>query len=53
MVFDNGIQDYALGVLYYRTRFLRQSPSAILIPGEWTTFASPRSLLIQELLQAR
>jgi O-antigen ligase len=51
MVFDDGIQRYALGILYYRVRFMRESPTSILVPGSWIAFASPRSLLIQEMLE--
>jgi O-antigen ligase/Flp pilus assembly protein TadD len=51
MVFDNGIQYYPLGALYYRVRFLRESPTSILVPGEWLQFASPRSSLIIEALK--
>jgi O-antigen ligase/tetratricopeptide (TPR) repeat protein len=51
MVFDNGVQRYLLGILYHRVRFLRESPSSILIPGEWISVASPRALLILEALR--
>jgi tetratricopeptide (TPR) repeat protein len=51
VVFDNGIQYYPLGALYYRVRFLRESPTSILVPGEWLQFASPRSSLIAEALK--
>jgi hypothetical protein len=51
VVFDNGIQYYLLGALYYRVRFLRESPTSILVPGEWLQFASPRSSLIAEALE--
>ncbi|MGE0056830.1 MAG: O-antigen ligase family protein [Dehalococcoidia bacterium] len=51
MVFDNGIQYYPLGALYYRVRFLRESPTSILVPGEWLGFGSPRSSLIAEALK--
>jgi tetratricopeptide (TPR) repeat protein len=51
MVFDNGIQYYPLGALYYRVRFLRESPTSIMVPGEWLGFASPRSSLIADALE--
>lgn len=51
MVFDNGIQRYTLGVLYYRVRFLRESPTSIMVPGDWLNFASPRTLLIADALE--
>ena len=50
IVFDGGTQRYLLGVLYYRVRFLRESPTSILVPGEWLTFSSPRALLLLEAL---
>lgn len=52
MVFDDGIQRYALGVLYYRARFFRESPTSIMVPGDWLNLASPRVLLIQQLLES-
>ncbi len=48
MVYDNGVQNYLLGGLYYRTRFMRESGTSVLIPGEWLDFASPRALLLIE-----
>jgi tetratricopeptide (TPR) repeat protein len=53
MVFDHGLQRYLLGILYYRMRFLRESPASIFIPQEWIGFASPRALLIVEALDGR
>jgi hypothetical protein len=50
-VYDNGIQDYLLGILYFRPRYFRESPSSILIPGDWIALASPRTLLIQQALK--
>jgi tetratricopeptide (TPR) repeat protein len=50
IVFDGGTQRYLLGVLYYRVRFLRESPTSILVPGEWLTFSSPRALLLLEAI---
>ena len=46
MFLDHGVQRYRLGILYYRVRFLRESPASIIVPGEWITFASPRTLLM-------
>ena len=51
MVFDNGIQYYPLGALYYRVRFLRESPTSILVPLQWLEFSSPRTSLIAEALE--
>jgi hypothetical protein len=51
VVFDGGIQHYTLGFLYFRVRFLRESPTSILVPGEWLGFASPRTSLIAEALE--
>lgn len=51
MVFDDGVQYYKLGALYYRVRFLRESPTSILVPGEWLEFASPRTSLIAAALK--
>lgn len=31
----HGVQSYQLGILYYRMKFLRESPVLILVPGEW------------------
>jgi Flp pilus assembly protein TadD len=45
-VYDNGRQHYQLGILYYRVRFQRESPIAILIPGDWIGFTPARSLLL-------
>ncbi|HLF77042.1 MAG TPA: O-antigen ligase family protein [Dehalococcoidia bacterium] len=53
MVFENGRQRYALGILYYRVRFLRESPTSILIPGEWLQMSSPRALLLEEALSGK
>jgi hypothetical protein len=53
MVYAGGVQHYLLGVLYYRTRFQRESPTTLLIPGDWVQLASPRSLLIFEALGQR
>jgi hypothetical protein len=53
MVFENGRQRYVLGILYYRVRFLRESPTSILIPGEWLEMSSPRALLIEEALEGK
>ena len=50
IVFDGGTQRYLLGVLYYRVRFLRESPTSILVPGEWLTLSSPRALLLLEAI---
>ncbi len=50
LVYDQGIQDYLLGILYYRPRFFRESPTSILIPGDWLDLSSPRTLLIQNAL---
>jgi tetratricopeptide (TPR) repeat protein len=50
--FDDGVQRYLLGILHYRTRYLRESPTSILIPGEWLEFASPRALLLDEAVEA-
>jgi hypothetical protein len=50
MAFDDGRQRYEQGILYYRVRFLRESPTSILIPGEWLQMSSPRALLLQETL---
>ncbi len=50
LVYDQGIQDYLLGILYYRPRFFRESPTSILIPGDWIDLSSPRTLLIQKAL---
>ncbi len=52
MVYDAGNQRYYLGVLYIRTRLLRESPTSLLIPGEWITLASPRALLIEDAILA-
>jgi O-antigen ligase/tetratricopeptide (TPR) repeat protein len=30
-----GVQLYLLGILYYRMKFHRESPTTILVPGEW------------------
>jgi tetratricopeptide (TPR) repeat protein len=30
-----GVQLYLLGILYYRMKFHRESPTVILVPGEW------------------
>lgn len=30
-----GVQRYLLGILYYRMKFRRESPTVILVPGEW------------------
>jgi tetratricopeptide (TPR) repeat protein/O-antigen ligase len=30
-----GVQRYLLGILYYRMKFHRESPTVILVPGEW------------------
>jgi tetratricopeptide (TPR) repeat protein len=30
-----GVQRYLLGILYYRMKFWRESPTVILVPGEW------------------
>jgi Flp pilus assembly protein TadD len=49
-VYDNGIQDYLLGILYYRPRYFRESPATILIPGDWLNLRSPRTLAIQAAL---
>jgi hypothetical protein len=46
MFLDHGVQRYRLGILYYRVRFLRESPASIIVPGEWITYASPRALLM-------
>jgi tetratricopeptide (TPR) repeat protein len=51
MVYDGG-QHYLLGILYYRTRFLRESPVSLLIPGEWIALASPRALQLLDSLNA-
>ncbi|HEY7268559.1 MAG TPA: O-antigen ligase family protein, partial [Dehalococcoidia bacterium] len=50
-VYDSGIQDYLLGILYYRPRYFRESPTSILIPGDWINLASPRTLFIQQALK--
>ena len=34
-----------------RVRFLRESPTSIMVPGEWLGFASPRSSLIADALK--
>ncbi len=52
-VFDDGRQRYALGILYYRVRFFRESPTSILIPGEWVGMSSPRALLLEEALHGK
>lgn len=52
MVFDNGGQNYLLGILYYRVRFQRQSPASLLIPDEWIGFASARAVFNVELLES-
>jgi len=49
-VYDNGIQDYLLGILYYRPRYFRESPASIIIPGDWLNLRSPRTLAIQAAL---
>jgi O-antigen ligase/tetratricopeptide (TPR) repeat protein len=30
-----GVQRYLLGILYYRMKFHRESPTVILVPGDW------------------
>jgi O-antigen ligase/Flp pilus assembly protein TadD len=49
MAFSGGVQNYLQGILYYRIRFHRESPTTVLVPGEWIGLASPRSLLLEQL----
>ncbi len=56
--FDNGIQHYLLGILYYRPRYFRESPATIIIPseltaraGEYPLLASPRVDAIERALR--
>ena len=53
-VFEGGRQQYLLGILYYRVRYYRESPLAILIPSGpdgWLAFSSVRSESIERALQ--
>ena len=51
--YEDGRQTYLLGILYYRVRFFRESPTSILIPGDWLELESPRALLILDALRGR
>jgi len=44
-----GAGQYTIGIVYFRMKFARESPSIILIPGDWQT-ASPR--LYEEIQRA-
>lgn len=53
-VYEGGRQQYLLGILYYRPRYFRESPLAILIPSGpdgWLAFSSPRSEAIEQALR--
>lgn len=50
---DDVSQRYFLGFLYYHNSFLRESPSAMFIPGDWLDFDSPAPLAILEVLNSR
>lgn len=37
---------------YYRVDFLRQAPDVVILPGDWVSLASPRTLLALDALNA-
>ncbi|HXH23411.1 MAG TPA: O-antigen ligase family protein [Dehalococcoidia bacterium] len=54
-VYEGGRQQYLLGILYYRPRYFRESPVAILIPSGpdgWLALSSPRAERIEAALRA-
>ncbi len=46
-----GTQEYTLGILYYRTHFLRESSPVILLPGDWQNAVPALYDRIQQALQ--
>jgi tetratricopeptide (TPR) repeat protein len=53
-VYEGGRQQYLLGILYYRVRFYRESPLAILIPSGpdgWLALSSVRSEFLERALE--
>ncbi len=45
-----GVQLYLLGILYYRMKFHRESPTTILVPGDWEqALGGPYAALSQAL----
>lgn len=51
-VYDNGVQHYLLGLLYYRPRFFRESPTTLLIPSELTAPAGESPLIESPRVEA-
>jgi tetratricopeptide (TPR) repeat protein len=53
-VYEGGRQQYLLGILYYRIRYYRESPLAILIPSGpdgWLALSSVRAEMLERALE--
>jgi len=46
-----GARFYLIGILYYRMKFARESPSTILMPGDWQDALPGEYEMIQQALQ--
>jgi O-antigen ligase/Flp pilus assembly protein TadD len=46
-----GARFYLIGILYYRMKFARESPSTILMPGDWQDAVPGEYEMIQQALQ--